>query len=945
MAIWTSQFYAIAIDPEAGSDFVIGGLQDNGTWSTETANGEIDWQSEFSGDGGFAAIAPGGLPFYVSSQLGFVLRASVSDNRIIGSVVQPAGGDDFLFITPYLLDPNDSRVMYLAEGNRVWRNSNLDEIPAGNGNATQINWTALTGSIDPNTSTVTALGVSKQPVDRLVFGATDFRFTTRIIQVDDPAGNGPGTDITPPGASQGSYPSSIALNPENGNEIIVTFSNYNVPSIWHTLDGGTTWTNIEGNLSGEDGPSVAWGLIMPTAGTTAYYIATSTGVYSAEALNATNTVWVQEGADVLGNVDTDMLVGRPEDGLIVAATHGRGVYSASIDGTTGSASLEAVTESVDLEALPGEVATGALVLQNTGDVRLRYDVTFSQPGKRSPTGAGNVLRQSIRELGKPVRKKNPFASTSPGKSRAYAAGAAPSGDTIFAREAMEDVLIYDDGDDVSDDFWGFGDGGLGLFWGNAFLVEEADFQLDGFQFYMRTESALTNELSLAVIDGEGNALESGTLTFNTAPNGDWFAVTIDPPQLIPQGEPFFIEIGASSEIEFPAGVDIDAMVPGNSFFASLGEQYINLNEAGNATFQQGAFLVRATGTIGEAENEPPMIDAALSTFNAEVGEPISYDASASTDSDGQIVSYLWDFGDGSTSTTVSGTYAYSAAGTYTITATVTDDQGATDQATGEVEIVDSANQAPVAVINASTTNAEVGESITFDGSQSSDPDGEIVAYLWNFGDGVEGINETETYAYSAPGLYSVTLSVTDENGAVGQTTTPVNVFSAQERLVVAPLTGKIEPGETVSLDVSYDTGGLPEDTYQGEITVTSGVGTVVVPVNVFVSQSVDVEKELLPAVTAIQLSPNYPNPFTASTTIQYELPNEAYVSLNIFDVSGRRVRGLEQGSKASGRYEVLWDALDDGGKTVVSGLYFYQLTVQEPSGAQSNHTGTMTLIR
>ena len=940
----TSQFYAVAIDPETGSDFVIGGLQDNGTWSTESANGDIDWQSEFSGDGGFAAVAPGGLPYYVSSQLGFVLRISVSGTRIFGSVVQPAGGNDFLFITPFVLDPNDPRVMYIAEGNQVWRNSNLDEIPTGNGDATQINWTALTGSVDPNTSTVTALAVSKEPANRLIFGATDFRLTTRIIKVEDPASNGPGTDITPPGITQGSYPSSIAINPEDADEMLITFSNYNVPSIWHTDNGGKTWTNVEGNLSGNDGPSVAWSLIMPTESSTAYFVATSTGVYSTEVLNEVNTVWVQEGADVMGNVDTDMLVGRSEDGLVVAATHGRGVYSASIGGTVGSGSLGAVTESIDLEAMPGDIAVGTLVLQNTGDVRLRYDVTVSQPGKRSPSSRGNVLRRPIGVIGQDMQRKVEVSPKS-GPIAASAAGISPSGRALYTVQAGDDVLIYDDGNDNSDDFWGFTDGGIGLFWGNEFTVEGADFLLEGFDFFMRTEEALSNTVALAVYDESGETLLSGNLDLETSPDGGWYGITVNNPIVIPAGEPFFIEIGASSEITFPAGIDNDAQVPGNSYFRSESSEYTNLAETEGSGFEQGAFLVRANGTIGEPENEPPVLSGVISTTIAEVGESITYDASASSDPDGEIVSYLWDFGDGSVSTDVAGEYAYTQSGMYTIVATVTDDRGATDQGSIDVEIVNAANQAPVAVIDVSSDNVEVDEAIIFDGSQSFDNDGDIVSYLWNFGDGVEGINQTESYSYSIPGSYSVTLNVTDEDGATGQTAIQVNVFSTQERLTVSPLTGKIEPGNTVSLDIAFDTGGLPEDTYQGEVTISSGVGTVVVPVNVFISRTVSAERDIVPVISEVQLKPNYPNPFTANTRIQYDLPNDASVRLNIYDVRGRRVRVLDSGTKAAGSHEIIWDTLDDAGKAVGSGLYFYQLMVHGRTGYQSNQTGSMTLVR
>ena len=940
----TSQFYAVAVDPEPGSDFVVGGLQDNGTWSSVSSNPDVNWSSEFSGDGGFAAIAPGGLPYYVSAQLGFILRASVSDNTLVGSVVGPAGGQDYLFIAPYLLDPNDARIMYLAEGNRVWRNSNLDAIPVGNGSTTQINWTPLTGSVDPSIAFVTALGVSKSPANRLYFGGTDFQFTTRIIRVDAPASNGPGVDITPPGITSGSFPSSIAVNPENGDEVVVTFSNYNVPSIWRTTDGGATWTDIEGNLGGDDGPSVAWSLVMPTASGTVYFLATSTGVYSTESLNGSNTTWVQEGAQVIGNVDTDMLIGRPEDGLVIAATHGRGVFSATLDGTSGGGVLASVQDQVFLEARPGEVATGTLEIRNTGSVKLRYTVNLSEPGKNTRSRNTGTLENKITHASKSPPKRNRQAGKEGMKGRAGAVTTPdPAGERSFL-SAGEDFLIYDDGNDSPDDFWGFGDGVRALFWGNEFVAEGADFILDGFEFYMRTESALSNEVDLAIYDDAGEILESGTLTFDTSPDGGWYGVFIDPPLTIPAGETFFIEIGADETIMFPAGIDRSAQVSGNSFYRTETGAYRNLTEDVDSGFEQGAFLVRAEGTIGEQANQPPNVLATVTAFEAVVGEEITFDASASTDPDGTIVSYQWEFGDGNGSDQAVATHAYSSAGTYTAIVIVTDDDGDTAGATGEIAVTGVANQPPVAIINVSASSADINETITFDASQSTDSDGSILSYLWNFGDGVESFNQVASHAYTVPGTYNVTLTVTDDNGATGQSSSQVAVSSSLVRLAVTPASGTLAPGASALLDVSFNTAGLPENTYQGVVTVSSASGTINVPVSVFVSSTVSSEGEEV-SVSALRLNPNYPNPFTRETTMQYELPEEAQVFVEIFDLNGRRIRSIDQGFRASGLHEVSWNALDDSGIPVVSGLYLYRLVVNEPGGDVAFKTGTMTLVR
>ena len=94
----TTQFFTIAIDPEptsATQNSLLGGMQDNGTYSTDAFNPTAPWEDIFGGDGSFAAIVPGGETIYASAQEGFVFR--FQGNTFTN--VAPAGGNNFLFIT------------------------------------------------------------------------------------------------------------------------------------------------------------------------------------------------------------------------------------------------------------------------------------------------------------------------------------------------------------------------------------------------------------------------------------------------------------------------------------------------------------------------------------------------------------------------------------------------------------------------------------------------------------------------------------------------------------------------------------------------------------------------------------------------------------------------------------------------------------------------------
>ena len=163
-------------------------------------------------------------------------------------------------------------------------------------------------------------------------------------------------------------------------------------------------------------------------------------------------------------------------------------------------------------------------------------------------------------------------------------------------------------------------------------------------------------------------------------------------------------------------------------------------------------------------------------YNADVGVSITFDGSGSSD-DGTIVEYAWDFGDGTAmGMGVNPVHTYGAAGTYTVTLTVTDDGGLTDSAVTTATITEAPppNQAPTANANG-PYNAQVGDVINFSAAGSSDPDGTIVTYDWDFGDGSSGVGANPTHSYAAAGTYTVTLTVTDDGGLTDSAVTTADI--------------------------------------------------------------------------------------------------------------------------------------------------------------------------
>jgi len=147
-------------------------------------------------------------------------------------------------------------------------------------------------------------------------------------------------------------------------------------------------------------------------------------------------------------------------------------------------------------------------------------------------------------------------------------------------------------------------------------------------------------------------------------------------------------------------------------------------------------------------------------------------ANGSFDPDGTIVNYHWDFGDGTETDGFAPTHTYTEPGSYEVTLTVTDDQGATDSDT--VTVV-ATSEPPTAVASVDCTYLEC----SFTASGSFDPDGSIVSYDWDFGDGSAADGLAPTHTYSSEASYTATLTVTDNHGVTDEVELTVDAVEAK----------------------------------------------------------------------------------------------------------------------------------------------------------------------
>lgn len=264
---------------------------------------------------------------------------------------------------------------------------------------------------------------------------------------------------------------------------------------------------------------------------------------------------------------------------------------------------------------------------------------------------------------------------------------------------------------------------------------------------------------------------------------------------------------------------------------------------GNGTTATGATADHQFDTVGEHEimltatdewgisntttrtitinNLPPNAEATIPSEGT-TGTGVSFDASESSDPDGDKLAYRWDFGDGTYAQSASAEHVYENGGTYTVRVYVTDEAGDSDVYKGLITISDSTSgggggggstdDAPTADLSG-PTSGNAGEPLDFDGSGSSDPNGDTLSYAWDFDDGTTDSGPTPTHTYETSGTYTVTLTVYDGDGNSDTTTQDVNIENPP------PVASADASPTTTSVDTTVDFDGTNSyDPYNQNLT-------------------------------------------------------------------------------------------------------------------------------
>jgi photosystem II stability/assembly factor-like uncharacterized protein len=347
---WTSlntniaitQFYSgIALHPTAAGT-VLGGTQDNGSPLT---TGSLTWTDQIGGDGGFAAIdfttptTAYGETQWTPPGCGFCgprrsdnLGVSAFNLRTTGINLNDPG----LFIPPLIMSPSTATTLYFGT-NKVHITTNRGD-----------NWTASGTTLGGNVTHIAqapsnAAIIYAGATNGLVYKSTNTNATYASFSTGLPA----------------RVPTYLAVHPTDPNTAFVAVSGFGSGHVWKTINGGTSWTNISGNL-----PDVPVNAIVldPTAPTTEIFVGTDLGVYRTHDGGTTWTVF-NTG---LPNVPVLDLKYNPTTGVLAAATHGRGVFIATIGALTATHDFNGDSKS-DI-AWRDSSGNAALWLMNGGSV-------------------------------------------------------------------------------------------------------------------------------------------------------------------------------------------------------------------------------------------------------------------------------------------------------------------------------------------------------------------------------------------------------------------------------------------------------------------------------------------------------------------------------------------------------------------------------------------------
>jgi hypothetical protein len=298
-----TQFYHGAVFPDGRR--YLGGAQDNGTLLGEIETGTDGWTMRFGGDGAYVAVDPVDPKIVYSSYQGARIVKSTS-NADQFNTAWIGLNDDFLFITPFILDPNQHTRLWTG-GRSIWRS-----------NDSATTWQRVSGQL-PGTARVSAVAVAPGNPNLVLMGTNQ-----GLIARSDAALAATATSAWPTVQPRAGWVSAIQFDAIDANVVYATYAGFGGKHVWKSTDAGLTWSSIDGALPDMPVHSIA---IDPTR-RDRLFLGTDLGVFVS---TDGGTTWNVENTGFAAVVTEWVTIGQGSRGpAIYAFTHGRGAWRAEL---------------------------------------------------------------------------------------------------------------------------------------------------------------------------------------------------------------------------------------------------------------------------------------------------------------------------------------------------------------------------------------------------------------------------------------------------------------------------------------------------------------------------------------------------------------------------------------------------------------------------------------
>jgi len=351
-------------------------------------------------------------------------------------------------------------------------------------------------------------------------------------------------------------------------------------------------------------------------------------------------------------------------------------------------------------------------------------------------------------------------------------------------------------------------------------------------------------------------------------------------------------------------------------------------------------------------NVPPTVNLSATPMNGTAALLVSANTAGSTDPDGTIAATKLDFGDGTILNAASGSHSYTAAGSYALKATVTDNMGASASTTATITVQAPANQPPVAKLSVTPSTGTAALTVTASTSGSSDPDGTIASTRIEFGDGTILNAASGTHVYPVAGTFIVKATVTDNAGSSASASATITVQALANQPPVAKLTVTPTTG-TAALTVAASTAGSSDpDGTIASTKVDFGDGTIL-----NAASGTHVYPSAGSFIVKATVTDNAGASASASVTVTVKAPNQPPIAkLSVTPRSGTAALTVNASTTGSSDPDgtIASTKIDFGDGTVltaasgthvysVAGSFIVKATVTDNSGASASASATVTV--